>query len=192
VICGEGVCCRWTEPDLVIAVSRCAWSSITGCSRPTATRVSSETLSSLHTPAVMNRNTSLSPARTRSQQQQHNQQQQQLECGPMPNAMSALPNIGGALCSTPQTRWNLQGCLKLVNRSQPLVGRSSPYYHDVSKRYCCLTTFFPIVDAFLICEDITRQSCVMLPIWRFLAIFCFLYLQRAACSTFQTGILNSH
>ena len=29
--------------------------------------------------------------------------QQKLECGPMPNLMVALPNIGGALCSTPQT-----------------------------------------------------------------------------------------
>jgi len=27
----------------------------------------------------------------------------QLECGPMPNVMAALPNIGGALCSTPQS-----------------------------------------------------------------------------------------
>ena len=26
-----------------------------------------------------------------------------LECWPMPNVMVALPNIGGALCSTPQT-----------------------------------------------------------------------------------------
>jgi len=26
-----------------------------------------------------------------------------LECGPMPNAMAALPNIGSALCSTPQS-----------------------------------------------------------------------------------------
>jgi len=25
-----------------------------------------------------------------------------LECGAMPNVMVALPNIGGALCSTPQ------------------------------------------------------------------------------------------
>ena len=30
-------------------------------------------------------------------------EQQQLECGPMPNVMVALPNIGGALCSTPQS-----------------------------------------------------------------------------------------
>jgi len=26
-----------------------------------------------------------------------------LECGPMPNLIVALPNIGGALCSTPQS-----------------------------------------------------------------------------------------
>jgi len=34
-----------------------------------------------------------------------------------------------------------------------------------------------------------RQSCPMVPRWRF---FCVLYFQRAACSTFQTCILNSH
>jgi len=28
---------------------------------------------------------------------------EKLECGPMPNLMAALPNIGGALCSTPQS-----------------------------------------------------------------------------------------
>jgi len=27
---------------------------------------------------------------------------EKLECGPMPNVIVALPNIGGALCSTPQ------------------------------------------------------------------------------------------
>jgi len=41
-----------------------------------------------------------------------------------------------------ETRWNLQGCPKLANRSQPLVGRSSPYYQDMWRRYCCLTVFF--------------------------------------------------
>jgi len=29
--------------------------------------------------------------------------QRKLECGPMPNVMVALPNVGGALSSTPQT-----------------------------------------------------------------------------------------
>jgi len=32
-----------------------------------------------------------------------NKLKQTLECGPMPNVMVALPNIGGALCSTPQS-----------------------------------------------------------------------------------------
>ena len=32
-----------------------------------------------------------------------NEKQQELECGPMPNVMAALPNIGGGLCSTPQS-----------------------------------------------------------------------------------------
>jgi len=41
-----------------------------------------------------------------------------------------------------QTRWNLQGCPKLTKRSQPLVGRSSPYYGDMWRRCCCLTSFF--------------------------------------------------
>jgi len=38
--------------------------------------------------------------------------------------------------------WNLQECPKLVNRSQPLAGRSSPYCEDMWRRYCCLTSFF--------------------------------------------------
>jgi len=36
----------------------------------------------------------------------HNKQHHkktQLECEPVPNVMVALPNIGGALCSTPQS-----------------------------------------------------------------------------------------
>jgi len=41
-----------------------------------------------------------------------------------------------------KTRWNLLGCPKLPNRSQPLLGRSSPYCENVWRRYCCLTCFF--------------------------------------------------
>ena len=41
-----------------------------------------------------------------------------------------------------ESHWNLQGCPKLANRSQPLVGRSSPYCGDMWRRYCCLTSFF--------------------------------------------------
>jgi len=64
-----------------------------------------------------------------------------------------------------ETRWNLQRCPKLPHRSQPLVGRSSPYCGDMWRRYCCLTIFFPVVDTCLSCEDIARQSCAMVPRW---------------------------
>jgi len=109
----------------------------------------------------------------------------------MPNVMVALPNICGALCSTPQsladahyymympcsnaakTRKPLKvaGVPKLPKRFQPLVGRRSPYSGYMWKRYCCLTSIFPIVDKCLSCEDIARQSCAMVPRWRFFASF---------------------
>jgi len=48
--------------------------------------------------------------------------------------------------------------------------------HRVKNRkwrtYCCLTSFFRTVDTcFSSCEDIARQSCAMVPRWRFLASF---------------------
>ena len=67
-----------------------------------------------------------------------------------------------------ERRRNLQGCPKLANGSQPLIGRSSPYYEDMWRRYRCLTNFFPIVDTCLSSEDTARQSCAMVPRWRFL------------------------
>ena len=118
------------------------------------------------------------------------QKHKQLECGPMPNVTAALPNILQVAPSvqrrkvwlTPATRvpcsnaantrnpFNLQGCPKLPNRSQPLVARSLSYYEeeDMWRRYRCLTSFFPIVDTCLSCEDTPRQSCAMVPKWRFL------------------------
>jgi len=69
-----------------------------------------------------------------------------------------------------ETRWNLQGCPKLPNWSQPLVGRSSPYYEDMWRRYCCLS-FFPIVDTCISCEDTAQQSCAMVPRRRFFVSF---------------------
>ena len=109
----------------------------------------------------------------------------------MPNVMVALPNVGGALYSTPQrmadahyyicravtlprreSSWNLVGCPKLVNRSQPLVSRSSSYCGGyLEDIFWCLIVFFPIVDTCLSCEDMARQSCAMVPRWRFLATF---------------------
>ena len=66
-----------------------------------------------------------------------------------------------------ETRWNLLGCPKLPNGSQPLVGRNSSYCEDMWGRYGCLTSFFLIVDTCLSCEDIAWQSCAMVPRWQF-------------------------
>ena len=76
----------------------------------------------------------------------------------MPNVIVALPNIGGALCSKfgwrslldcravtlprRETRWNLQGCPKLVNRSQPLVGQSTPLLWGHLEDILLLNRFF--------------------------------------------------
>jgi len=62
-----------------------------------------------------------------------------------------------------KTQW----CPKLANRSQPLVGRSSPYYEDIW-RMCQRLTIFSDCLSYLSCEDTVRQSCAMAPKWRFL------------------------
>jgi len=77
-----------------------------------------------------------------------------------------LPECRAATLPRCETRWNLQGCPKLTKWSQLLVGQSSPYYGDMWRRYCCWTSFFPIVDTCYSCEDIARQSCGMVPRWR--------------------------
>ena len=64
-----------------------------------------------------------------------------------------------------ETRWNVLGYPELASRSQPLMGRSSPYCADMWGRYC-FNTFFPIVNTCLSCDDIARQSCAMVPRWR--------------------------
>jgi len=43
------------------------------------------------------------PAKQLQRQKNNVRKKGKLECGPMPNVMAALPNIGGALCSTPQS-----------------------------------------------------------------------------------------
>jgi len=57
---------------------------------------------------------------------------------------------------------------------EPMSAVSGPKFTILwghMEAYCCLTSFFPIVDTCLNCEDIVRQSCAMVPTWRFLATF---------------------
>jgi len=135
--------------------------------------------------------------------QQH-QCTEELECGPMPNVMDALQNISGTLYSTPllecravtlprcETRWNLQGCPKLPDRSQPLVGLSLPYCEDTCRRHCRLTSLFRLSIRALVAKTLPDEVVWWCTEGDFLAIFYVLYFQRAACSTFQTCIRNSH
>jgi len=51
-----------------------------------------------------------------------------------------------------KTRWNLLGCPKLANRSQPLVGRSSPYCADMWRRFRCLKNCFRLSTNALIAK----------------------------------------
>jgi len=104
----------------------------------------------------------------------------------MPNVMAALPNIGGDLCSTPQsladatTRVPCSNAAKTWNRlkyagvpqtNEMISAACGPYYGDMWRRHCCLTSFFQIVDTCLSCEDIARQSCGTVPRWWFFASF---------------------
>jgi len=41
--------------------------------------------------------------RGKEEEEEELKKKKELECGPMPNLMVALPNTGGALCSTPQS-----------------------------------------------------------------------------------------
>jgi len=46
----------------------------------------------------------------------------------------------------------LAGVPKFPNRSQPLVGRSSPYCGDVWRKYCCLTSFLRLSTCALVAK----------------------------------------
>jgi len=103
----------------------------------------------------------------------------------MPNVTAALPNIGGALSSSPQfcwrpllecravtlprsdTRWSQLGCPRT---SKPISAASEPKFTILSGRVekvLLFNKFFPIIDKYLSCEDIARQSCAMVRRWRF-------------------------
>jgi len=116
--------------------------------------------------------------------------QKELECEPMPNVMVALPNIGGTLCSMPQswltlTTWlpcsngaKTQKPLKFIGVPQttgPISAGSGPKFTiswgHLEDILLLNKFFFPIVDTCRNCEDIARQSCAMVPRWWFLATF---------------------
>jgi len=90
-----------------------------------------------------------------------------------------LSDIGAVVKPKCNIHWSLLGYPKLTNLSQLLVGQISPYCEDMWRRYCCLTSLFPIVNIYLSCEDIAWQSCVMVRRWRIFAS-CIFSKPRAA------------
>ena len=108
---------------------------------------------------------------------------------PMPNVMAALPNISGALCSTPQSLADAHyqmPCSNAAETRNPLKFAGVPQTNERSSAasgpkftilwghvedILLLNNFFPIVDTCLSCEDIARRRCAMVPRWQFLATF---------------------
>ena len=99
----------------------------------------------------------------------------------MPNVMAALPNIGGALCSTPQSLADAHYPLLLGSNAakmrrplkfggvpqtgQPILAAASRPKFTILwghvEYILLLNKFFPIVDTCLSCKDIARQSRAM-------------------------------
>jgi len=94
------------------------------------------------------------------------------KCGPMPNVMVALPNVGGAFYSTPQSFADAHYYMPFSNaaktRNQLKFGGVPQSNETISaaggpkftilcghlEDILLLTMFFPIVDTCLSCEDI--------------------------------------
>jgi len=116
---------------------------------------------------------------------EHIKQHYNEKCGSMPNVMAALRNIGGALCSTPQsllTPTTRVPCSNTAKTRNPLkfagVPQSGKPISAISGPtsatlwgYCCLTSFFLIGDICLSREDTARQSCAIVLRWRIFSDF---------------------
>jgi len=107
----------------------------------------------------------------------------------MPNVMAALPNIGGPSVQrrkvwlTLTTRMPCSNAAKTRNplkfagvpqTRQQISAASGPkftIFWGHVREILLLNNSFPIVDKCLICEDIARQSCVIVPRWRLFGDF---------------------
>jgi len=87
------------------------------------------------------------------------------------------------------TRWNLQGCPKLANWSQPLVGRKFTILWGHVEEILLLNKF---LSGYRCAPQLRRYSPTNLCDCAQMVIYCILYFQRAVCSTIQTCILNSY
>jgi len=99
----------------------------------------------------------------------------ELECGPMPNVMAALLTPATEVpCSNAAKMRNQLKLAGMPQTTGPISAASGPKFTilwGIWRRYCFLTSFFPIVDMCLSCEDIARQSCMMVHRWRIFGDF---------------------
>jgi len=91
-----------------------------------------------------------------------------------------------------ETRWNLQGCPNSGTISA-INGPKFTILWEHVEEVLVLNKFFFRLSIYALVAKIQPDEVVQ---WcqdgDFLRRFCVLYFQRAACSTFQTCILNSH
>jgi len=100
----------------------------------------------------------------------------------MPNVMATLPNIGVQQCKVSLVLTTTVPCSNAAKMKNPLKFAGVPQTNETISatsrpKFTILRGhirnvslfnkfFFPIVDTCLICEDIARQSCAMVPRWR--------------------------
>ena len=95
------------------------------------------------------------------------------------------------VCSNPAKMRNPWKFAGVPQTGKPISAISGPMFTILSEHVEEVLAFNKFFSGCrcLSSEYIARQSCAMVPKWRF---FCKLYFQRAACTTFHTCILNSH
>jgi len=105
-----------------------------------------------------------------------------------------MPTTGVSCSNAAKT----QNPLKLAGVPQttgPISAASRPKFTILRghlESILLLNKFFPIVDMCLSWKDIARKIVRWCADGDFLRHFGVLYFERAACSTFQTCIINSH
>ena len=120
--------------------------------------------------------------------------------------MVALPNTGGALCSTPQSLADAHSRVPCSNAAktrnslkfagvpqtrQQISAVSRPKFTILSGHVEEVLLFNKFSDCRYM-PQFRRYSPTKLCDGAKMAMFFVLYFQRAACSTFRTCILNSH
>jgi len=105
------------------------------------------------------------------------------QCDGRPAEYRWRPLFNAAVWLTPATRAPCSNAAKTPNplklpgvpqTPEPISAASEPKFTILCGHVgeiLLLNKFFPIVDTCLSCQDIARQSCGMVPRWRFLATF---------------------